>query len=285
MAERSKISNILTIDVEEPYHIHYAPVGAECDERTPVNIPPILDLLDEYSVKCTFFMVGEVAERHSELITSITSRGHEVGFHGYSHTSLKRLTPEGFDVEVRRFNRLVESRGASCVGFRAPTFSLGKNQGWVFEVLRGNGYLYDSSVFPARTQLYGFHGAPKTPYHPDFDDPGRRGDGDGFWEFPLLVYDLLGFRVPAAGGFYLRLCPRLVSGALRQMNLWGYPGVVYVHNWELDPEAPRIPLGPFQSFVTYHGVRDTVRSLEALLGRFDFTSFERKLRYMGDQTG
>lgn len=274
MVSEDKISNILTIDVEELCHIYYATEKTKNYHQTPINIPPLLDLLDEHEVKSTFFIVGEIAEQHPHLIKLITSRGHEIGYHGYTHTPLRQLNPNSFENELERFTQLIKSKGSSCVGFRAPTFMLSNNQRWVFEALKKNGYRYDSSVFPAKTQLYGLPRAPSIPYHPDFDNPEKRDDGNNFWEFPLLVYDLLGFRIPAAGGFYLRLYPNLVSKALKQINQSGHPGVIYVHNWELDPNSPRISINPFRSFVTYKNINKTTRNLESLLTKFNFTSFE-----------
>jgi len=277
-----KISNILSIDVEELCHIYYATDKTENYQQTPLNIPPLLDLLDKHNVKCTFFIVGEIAEKHPHIIKLITSRGHEIAYHGYAHTPLKQENRQSFENELERFTQLVKSNGSSSIGFRAPTFILSKNPRWVFEALKENGYRYDSSVFPAKTQLYGLPKAPKTPYHPHFGNPEKRDDGNRIWEFPLLVYDFLGFRIPAAGGFYLRLYPNLVSKALKQINQSGHPGVIYVHNWELDPHTPRISINPFSSFVIYKNINKTMQNLESLLTKFNFTSFECYLENMKD---
>lgn len=52
----------------------------------------ILDILAEYDVKATFFVVGELAERYPELILRELADGHEVGNHTWSHPRLSRLT-------------------------------------------------------------------------------------------------------------------------------------------------------------------------------------------------
>ena len=45
----------------------------------------ILDILKEYGIKATFFVVGENAEKHPDIITREISEGHEIGNHTYTH--------------------------------------------------------------------------------------------------------------------------------------------------------------------------------------------------------
>ena len=52
--------------------------------------PEILDILAEYGAKATFFLVGENAEAHPELVIRETVEGHEIGNHTYSHVVLKK---------------------------------------------------------------------------------------------------------------------------------------------------------------------------------------------------
>ena len=49
------------------------------------DTPQILDLLDRYRARATFFVVGERAARHPHLITAIVQRGHEIGHHTHTH--------------------------------------------------------------------------------------------------------------------------------------------------------------------------------------------------------
>lgn len=56
------------------------------DGPSPEVTPWILDELDKYNVKATFFCIGKNAELHPELIEDILKRGHSIGNHTYSHS-------------------------------------------------------------------------------------------------------------------------------------------------------------------------------------------------------
>ena len=57
-----------------------------------VGAPRILDLLDKYDIKASFYIPGYVAETHEELVLDIQRRGHEIGHHGYMHEPPATLT-------------------------------------------------------------------------------------------------------------------------------------------------------------------------------------------------
>lgn len=55
------------------------------DGPTELNTTWILDLLDQYGIKATFFCIGRNVETHPELYKEILVRGHRTGLHGYDH--------------------------------------------------------------------------------------------------------------------------------------------------------------------------------------------------------
>lgn len=55
------------------------------DGPDPVNTPVILEILEEFNVKATFFLIGSKVDRSPELVRSIVEKGHLVGNHSYSH--------------------------------------------------------------------------------------------------------------------------------------------------------------------------------------------------------
>jgi peptidoglycan/xylan/chitin deacetylase (PgdA/CDA1 family) len=57
------------------------------DGPSPVHTPIVLDLLDRFEARATFFVIGQRAEQHPHLITEILTRGHEIANHTYSHPS------------------------------------------------------------------------------------------------------------------------------------------------------------------------------------------------------
>lgn len=278
------MKNILTVDIEEVFHGEYTRNlrGNKRIFRTPYNVHDILKLLDEYNAEATFFMVGEVAEKYPAVMKEIISKGHEVAFHSYDHRPLWEKTLERLETEIEMFNKLLTSTaGEKCLGFRAPSFSLDNKTKWALKVLEEAGMLYDSSVFPAWTPLYGVANALVKPYKPSKDDLTVEDIGGKLWEFPLAVYSLLGVRIPAAGGFYLRLIPSLIRRTLKKMNRLGSPAVIYIHNWELDSETPKLRLNPYKSFIIYHNIDKTVELLKRLLRDFQFTSFAEYMKAAG----
>src|SRR5207253_2282694 len=90
-------------------------------------------------------------------------------------------------------------------------------------------------------------------------------------EFPLTALELLGVRVPAASGAYLRLLPGAVHhAALRRYAARGVPAVVNVHPWELDPGQPRIQGSWRARWAHYSGLGRTASVLESLFSAFRF---------------
>lgn len=60
----------------------------------------ILDILDEYNIKATFFVVGQLAEKYPELILREISEGHEVASHTWSHAHLTKLSDQSLENEI-----------------------------------------------------------------------------------------------------------------------------------------------------------------------------------------
>ena len=71
------------------------PVAMTMGEYGPkVGVPRILDLLEEYGIKGSFFVPGHTAENHPNIVPDLLERGHEVAHHGYIHerpSSLGRI--------------------------------------------------------------------------------------------------------------------------------------------------------------------------------------------------
>lgn len=82
----------------------------------------IMDKLDEYGVKATFFVPGLTAERYPELIQRIDARGHEIGHHGYAHERFAGKTTEEQIEIIEKTQRIFKSLlGHEVKGFRTPS--------------------------------------------------------------------------------------------------------------------------------------------------------------------
>ena len=64
------------------------------DGPHPKYTPIILDILEEYDVPATFFMVGENVKYYHDVAESVAAAGHEIGNHTYSHARLDRMSEE-----------------------------------------------------------------------------------------------------------------------------------------------------------------------------------------------
>jgi len=271
------LKNILAVDVEDWYHPEYVKSRAPKikEEHVSQSLDKTLQLLREHKVDATFFIVGELAEKHPEMMDKIVRNGHETAFHGYYHDPLWVLSPDEFRQEVVRFNSMVRSvTGEKCLGFRAPSYSIDNETLWALDILEEVGYLYDSSVFPMKTPLYGVSSAPVKPYRPSSRNIVEQDRSRNLIEFPALVYPVMGLRIPTAGGFYLRFLPSfIIKKAVKKMNAQGFPAVLSFHTWEMDNSTPRLNLGAMKSFITYYNLDATKKKLKCLMSSFRFMGF------------
>lgn len=265
------VDNILTIDLEEWKHIHYLKSSKDIPSRLEANTRVILDLLEKYGTKATFFVVGETAEKNPEIIRQIVERDHEIGFHTYHHTPLWNLNREKLRHELQIFKKLMRDKfNIRVYGFRAPVFSLNSETSWAIDVLQKENILYDSSIFPIHNPVYGVPKAPVYPYL--ISGVNIVGENyEGILELPLLTYRVAGLNLPVAGGVYLRLLPLfLIMKALRKINKMGYPGVIYLHPREIDVAPPKLGLPFYKEKIFTFNTKNTVKKLEKLLESFSF---------------
>ena len=269
MSKSEKI-NALTVDVEDYFHVE---AFASCispedwpkfESRVENNIERILDLFNRYQVKATFFILGLVAEKTPGLAGRIANAGHEIGCHGYAHQHIRRQTQTEFQEDIRRARRiLTDQTGQPVRCYRAPSFSITDKTLWALDVLAGEGFTLDSSIFPAKHDLYGIADAPRFLH--------KR---NGLVEFPPSTIRLAKTSVGVAGGGYLRLFPYWITHrAIRHINeTEGQPVMVYFHPWEIDHGQPRIA-APFKSRLRhYTNLGKMLGKIESLLRDFRFST-------------
>lgn len=111
---------VLTINAVLPDNHFYGKVFAELptdqklvaltfdDGPYPPYTNQILDILKEYEVPATFFVIGKNAAKHPELITRILAEGHQLGNHTYNHIDLLKADRKTITDEVIQTNRVIE---------------------------------------------------------------------------------------------------------------------------------------------------------------------------------
>lgn len=81
----------------------------------------ILDLLDEYNAKATFFLVGIWVDKYPELVQEIHNRGHEIGNHSDSHPEMSKLSQAQIIQELNGCSDKIEAlTGERPTSFRPP---------------------------------------------------------------------------------------------------------------------------------------------------------------------
>lgn len=272
--------NALAIDTEEWFHSEL--LGGE--RRPPFQVEEatrkVLGLLDRYRIKASFFVVGEVAEKHPDLIGSIVESGHEIGCHGFSHHPLWKLNMNLFREELKHFHSVMEGilGKIKIKGFRAPCFSLNNRTKWALEILVDFGYQYDASIFPVKLNPhYGVSGAPLCPYQISLKDVKKEDPASPLMEFPTTPLVLGKLRIPIAGGFYLRMFPlSFLHWGLSRINR-NRPFLLYFHPWEGHVETPRLRLPLLNRFISYYGIDSALQKLEFLLNHFKFERVDKVL--------
>ena len=73
------------------------------------DIPAILDSLDKYNAKATFFIVGEWAEKYPNELKEISSRGHEIGGHSYNHGHYQKMSYDEILADMEKCDAAIEN--------------------------------------------------------------------------------------------------------------------------------------------------------------------------------
>lgn len=91
------------VDIYRKNQNEYMKIALTFDDGPhPRYTPQILDILDYYGIKATFFIVGVNAENYHEALEDISNRGHEIGNHTYTHPHVSVLDSEKLKCEVER---------------------------------------------------------------------------------------------------------------------------------------------------------------------------------------
>lgn len=79
------------------------------DGPIPEQTPWVLDILDKYGVKATFFMVGDNVRRHPELLEEVRRRGHSYGNHTMHHLQGMKVRAHRYLRDVAEAAQLIDS--------------------------------------------------------------------------------------------------------------------------------------------------------------------------------
>lgn len=261
--------NILTFDVEDWFHLLDCPATATVNEwknykpRIHANLDRILELLQRHDYKATFFCVGWMAEQYSEIIRNIDELGYEIASHSHMHQLVYQQTPRQFRDDLRRsIYTLEDITGRKVKTYRAPGYSLVRDNPWAFETLVDLGIEMDSSIFPTALG----HGGYK-----DFG-PAQpcilESRGGRLKEFPINLGLLFGREIIFSGGGYFRLLPyRTIQRLTQQADYL----MAYFHPRDFDVEQPVLDLPLYRRFKSYVGLKGAYAKFDRWLEENHFT--------------
>ena len=109
-----------SIDVDEDEEVRK--VYLTFDDGPSANTGQILDILDQYQIKATFFVIGKEDETSDALYKEIVARGHTIGMHSYSHKY--NIVYESLDSFAQDLSQIKENiynlTGVECQLYRFP---------------------------------------------------------------------------------------------------------------------------------------------------------------------
>lgn len=258
--------NYLSFDVEDVYQ-SFKERGisgwVKDVDGEKFRISLILDLLDVYNHKATFFILTEILPDYEDIVLEIQKRGHEIASHGHEHLRIKRRSREDFQRDINKSKYLLESLiNKEVMGYRAPGFSLNENTSWAVDIIKSAGFTYSSSASSA---------------NPNSDLFSALNES-GLIEFPATSIKLLGKDLRLCGGFYFRALPMSATKSIFYIkNQIGEPINLYLHPFEFENQPSKIKAGIEATLVRYYNLKKTQKNLEKLLPIHRFTSFAKSL--------
>ena len=148
----TRIVVFLTFDVDgealwlgrDPSSAHRPGIRSQGEYGPVTAMPRILDMLDRFDIKATFFIPGYEVEHHPQLVQDIVRRGHEIGHHGYLHEPPASLTAQQEEELLDRAVGIIETlTGTKVVGNRSCSLDPSER---TLQFLADRGFVYDSSL-------------------------------------------------------------------------------------------------------------------------------------------
>ena len=279
------MKNILSIDLESWIHFYEDALKIKKlsslerkkgdNHYIEVVLKKILDLLDAYNQKATFFIVSEIDEWYPESIQEIKKRGHEIGYHTHTHSLLRNA--DILERELLLSKKFI--RKFKPKGFRAPQIYLTKD---ATAHLENHGFTYSSSTY---------------------DDYALVQYGE-LTEIPVsaisyrkkilekslpkqLTFKMLFNKLPFGSGLFIALFGTNISKQINKLNKKGIPAIIFIHPWQMY-QPNEIKSLKFKLRILLKNplclpyTRNILRSMGNLFKQYQFTSFQQY--YHGQRT-
>ena len=120
------------------------PTAVSRGEFCIVGVQRILELLEKYSIKSSWFIPGYDIETYPDVVKEIFSLGHEIAHHNYLHeTPVELALEEERKIIKQGINCIKKITGSKPAGYRSPAWDLSPN---TINLLLEEGFVYDSSM-------------------------------------------------------------------------------------------------------------------------------------------
>lgn len=207
----------------------FPPTSQSLDRQTYI----ILDLFAKYDVQATFFVLGISAQSKKKLVKEIAQAGHEIAIHGQNHIYMTKMNfEEAYNDIKHSIDIVTDIIGEKVYGYRAPYFSIVKDNLYVLNILAELGMVYDSSIFPMKLSRYGIK---------NFDYRNqlyKLSNGLSLVELPPSIFSVFQKNIPVAGGGYFRLFPEFILNAIfSSLSEKDKGAMIYMHPYEFDSKS------------------------------------------------
>lgn len=211
----------------------------------------LLEILDANNIKATFFTTGFWAEKNKDLMPRLS--GHEIASHSYENKDHSRLSKKELTEEIKKSISIL-SEFSQIKGFRSPGFKINPH---LKPVLKGLGFLYDSSHHPALV-----------PGHYNNMNMPLKIFNQEIIEIPVSVIPVIRFPV---SWVWMRNIGNILphTAAILNKNM-----VIYIHPWEFAtlPKIKGLPsyitrkcgkpfLKQFERFIKHYKELGTMEEL------------------------
>lgn len=195
-----------------------------------VLTPRVLDILDRYNAKGTFFVLGSNVRTHPALLQRMVSRGHEIGNHTWNHMNMSRASREAIAADLAKTNEAIVSACGVKPRLMRPPYGAGNAalSSWMKESIGATTVLWDVDTNDWRK--------------PGVQTVINRAVNGARSGSIILVHDIHKSTVDAVEGIVKGLQAR--GFQLVTVSELMSRGRNYARKSELSPSAPSIPMAP-----------------------------------------
>lgn len=239
----------------------------------------LLELLEKYQLKATFFVIADMVERYPELMHKLKISGHEIAHHSLHHTipyntkTKKNVqSQEEWESELILAKNILEHYfEREIYGYRAPGAYFAN---WMVPILIRNGFKYDSSMvsnsFYNKSNLSLDH-FPKFPFFLNSNFEISHDQTNSILEIPWVSRKIFNYNFPGGGAFFFRLFGAGYFIKMFKKHLESGDGVFYIHSLDISNE--KFPLSNFRNrpFYWINKGKKTYNRLNSLLSAMSGT--------------